>query len=336
MEFNISSGERTIGRENKAGNTRFYYADMADMLGSTRVVVNENNAIEESVDYDPMGLRLQGRTTGSDTTRIGFTGKERDAVSQLDYFGARFYKPAIGRWGSPDPLADEFPGWSSYNYALGNPVSLVDLDGRCAQSIGDTITVTVEVQCPNGSTDFETIEAVQITDPQEIEAFISTLLTAEHSGDPITTTMFTAGSDMMLNFALDLTNGGPPYDGSSGLFEAPNVTQAGNPVLTTGGVPVGTTEVVIFRRALWDAIRNQQNNAYGYFKRPLADPSTGYVRVVSFSTKPATLRRTGLAPQLEGSTVLIHTGKRKEYDAKEPIGSRGGGARMRTWHGWYE
>ncbi len=125
-EFNITSGERTIGRKDKAGNTRFYYADL---LGSTRVVVDQNNAIKESVDYDPMGLRLQGRTTGSGTTRIGFTGKERDAVSQLDYFGARFYMPALGRWGSPDPLAEKHPDWNPYNYVLGNPNSLIDPDG---------------------------------------------------------------------------------------------------------------------------------------------------------------------------------------------------------------
>ena len=28
-----------------------------------------------------------------------------------------------------DPLADNYPGWSSYNYALNNPTNLVDLMG---------------------------------------------------------------------------------------------------------------------------------------------------------------------------------------------------------------
>lgn len=32
----------------------------------------------------------------------GFTGKERDNESGLDYFGARYYSSVIGRFSSPD------------------------------------------------------------------------------------------------------------------------------------------------------------------------------------------------------------------------------------------
>jgi hypothetical protein len=35
-----------------------------------------------------------------------------------------------GRWLSPDPLSEEFPGWSPYSYTLNNPVKYVDPDGR--------------------------------------------------------------------------------------------------------------------------------------------------------------------------------------------------------------
>jgi RHS repeat-associated protein len=33
-----------------------------------------------------------------------FTGKERDAESGLDYFGARYYGSSMGRFMSPDPI----------------------------------------------------------------------------------------------------------------------------------------------------------------------------------------------------------------------------------------
>jgi RHS repeat-associated protein len=57
------------------------------------------------------------------------------------YFGARYYDPAIGRWlehsGSPDlsglsvdPLADDYPAWSPYNYVKNNPLIIVDKDGN--------------------------------------------------------------------------------------------------------------------------------------------------------------------------------------------------------------
>jgi RHS repeat-associated protein len=38
------------------------------------------------------------------------TGKERDAETGLDYFGARYFSGAQGRFSSPDePLVDQSP-----------------------------------------------------------------------------------------------------------------------------------------------------------------------------------------------------------------------------------
>jgi len=33
-------------------------------------------------------------------------------------------------WYGFDPLTEEYPDWSPYNYILNNPVRLVDQDGR--------------------------------------------------------------------------------------------------------------------------------------------------------------------------------------------------------------
>jgi RHS repeat-associated protein len=41
---------------------------------------------------------------GADSTKQKFTQKERDSESGLDYFGARYYSSAQGRFTSPDPL----------------------------------------------------------------------------------------------------------------------------------------------------------------------------------------------------------------------------------------
>jgi RHS repeat-associated protein len=99
-----------------------------DMLGSTRAVV-EAAAIAESYDPEPWGLFMPGRTLGSGT-KEGFTGKERDSESGLDYFGARLYMGAVARWTGIDPLAEKHPEWSPYNYVLNNPIALLDPDGR--------------------------------------------------------------------------------------------------------------------------------------------------------------------------------------------------------------
>jgi RHS repeat-associated protein len=119
--FNVLSGDRVVGRQPNVGARKYYHTDL---LGSTRAVV-EGAAVVESYDYDPWGLLLPGRTLGSGT-KDGFTGKERDAESGLDYFGARHYMAALGRWTTVDPPADSFPSWSPYNYVQNNPPELTD------------------------------------------------------------------------------------------------------------------------------------------------------------------------------------------------------------------
>ena len=66
-----------------------------------------------------------------------FTGKERDAESGLDYFGARYFGSALGRFTSPDPLGSSGnpknpQSWNRYAYVLNNPLALVDPNGQCS------------------------------------------------------------------------------------------------------------------------------------------------------------------------------------------------------------
>ncbi len=66
-----------------------------------------------------------------------FTGKERDAESGLDYFGARYFASTLGRFTSVDPLArSASPGlpqtWNRYTYTLNNPLKYVDPNGKCS------------------------------------------------------------------------------------------------------------------------------------------------------------------------------------------------------------
>jgi RHS repeat-associated protein len=64
-----------------------------------------------------------------------FTGKERDAESGLDYFLARYYSSAQGRFTSPDPdnydaRIDRPQAWNMYAYTWNNPLKYKDDDGR--------------------------------------------------------------------------------------------------------------------------------------------------------------------------------------------------------------
>ncbi len=45
------------------------------------------------------------------------------------YYGARYYDPKISVWLSVDPLADEYPSLSPYNFVANNPIMLIDPTG---------------------------------------------------------------------------------------------------------------------------------------------------------------------------------------------------------------
>ena len=64
-----------------------------------------------------------------------FTSKERDNETGLDYFGARYFSGAQGRFTSTDsPFADQHPAdpqsWNLYNYTRNNPLKYIDSNGR--------------------------------------------------------------------------------------------------------------------------------------------------------------------------------------------------------------
>jgi RHS repeat-associated protein len=116
-----------------------------DHLGSTRVVTKGDGSVKARYDYLPFGEELGAGISGrsgamgysaADSTNQKFTSKERDGESGLDYFGARYYSSAQGRFTSPDPLiyTATRPGdpqqFNLYGYVRNNPMRFVDPDGK--------------------------------------------------------------------------------------------------------------------------------------------------------------------------------------------------------------
>ncbi|MFC3197068.1 DUF6443 domain-containing protein, partial [Parapedobacter deserti] len=112
---------------------------LRDHLGNTRSGFSSNatGMAKFVADYRPFGTVYNQGSIPSPKNRYLYNGKElQDGSGYYDY-GARFYDPVIGRWGSVDPLADEFDNVSPYNYALNNPLRYIDPDGMAAS---DTTT----------------------------------------------------------------------------------------------------------------------------------------------------------------------------------------------------
>lgn len=68
-----------------------------------------------------------------DAYRYGFNGKENDNEvkgegNQQDY-GMRVYDPRLGRFLSIDPLTDDYPELTPYQFSSNSPLANIDLDG---------------------------------------------------------------------------------------------------------------------------------------------------------------------------------------------------------------
>ena len=128
------------GKRSVASDTYYYYGTgliakeednqleyvHKDNLGSTRVVTDLNGNTIESNTYLPYGENLD-----SSRETFTFTGKELDS-SGLQYFGARYYDPSLGRFISVDPIGD---GGNWYEYAASNPLKFVDPTGMVGENV---------------------------------------------------------------------------------------------------------------------------------------------------------------------------------------------------------
>ncbi len=113
-----------------------------DHLGSTRLLTDQNGNVVARHDFLPFGEEL---TTSNRTSSLGYgasdnvmhkyTGKERDQEGPvLDFFHARYFHSAQGRFSSPDPMnlgasPDVPQTWDAYSYVNNDPLSWLDPTG---------------------------------------------------------------------------------------------------------------------------------------------------------------------------------------------------------------
>jgi RHS repeat-associated protein len=130
----------------------------ADHLGSTRLTTDASGNPVSYHDYVPFGEEIPATVNGrgslygaADGVNKKFTGQYRDTETQssampsgLDYFGARYFSGAQGRFTTPDwsmtpqpvPYAElsDPQTLNLYSYVRNNPLSRADADGHCDSS----------------------------------------------------------------------------------------------------------------------------------------------------------------------------------------------------------
>ena len=104
----------------------FYHSDH---LGSANWITNSQGQAVQYIHYMPFGELWENQQAFEYDERFKFTGKERDAETGYDYFGARYYLSLLGIWLSPDPFIDKNIGISSYAFCSWNPINRLDPNG---------------------------------------------------------------------------------------------------------------------------------------------------------------------------------------------------------------
>lgn len=98
--------------------------------------MDKNHIRQKSIvesNYYPFGAKHTepwlARKNQGFRDRYNYNGKEEMPFTGYLYYGARIYDPGIGRFSSVDPISDQFPHLSTFNYASNSPIVNIDLWG---------------------------------------------------------------------------------------------------------------------------------------------------------------------------------------------------------------
>ena len=181
--FTASSSGSTLtgGRD-----SIFYYVE--DMLGTSRVLTTDTGIVCYDADFYPYGG--ERAYTNTCPQNYKFEGKERDAETGNDDFGARYYSNRFGRWLSADwsnvpapvPYANLTNPQTLNLYAMvsDDPETFADLDGHCC----DPATLTVDLV--NALIEFkagvDSFDKNYNTDPRFRQEFQNAMMTSTTLG----------------------------------------------------------------------------------------------------------------------------------------------------------
>jgi len=124
-------------------------------LGSAAYELDSGTNIISYEEYHPYGTtsyQAMNASLGAPMKRYRYTGKERDEESGLYYHGARYYAPWLCRWSAADPIGIE-DGLNVYAYCKGNPVILIDENGKTASGFYTIEGQAIDAGMVNNATD---------------------------------------------------------------------------------------------------------------------------------------------------------------------------------------
>ena len=197
---------------------------VTDHLGTPRMLIDQtgNLANVKRHDYLPFGEELLapsgGRTTAQgyasgDGVRQQFTAKERDNETGLDYFNARYYASALGRFTSPDPLTASAVSanpqtFNRYSYVTNSPLNIIDPTGMFGIPLSDDSTE--QQQQPSTPQPAQPLPKAPAQDPQVPSEVTAKADDPKPYGNlPLGPNYYFSGMGSLIEFTVKDQNGDP-------------------------------------------------------------------------------------------------------------------------------
>ena len=114
--------DQVLAQESASGDVHWL---LADHLGTIRDLVGVDGSVLNHIKYDSYGNVID-ESNAAISTRYGYTGREFDAETGLQYNRARYYDSAVGRFISEDPIGFAGGDANIYRYVANSPVANTD------------------------------------------------------------------------------------------------------------------------------------------------------------------------------------------------------------------
>lgn len=148
-----------------------------------------------------------------------YTGKERDAESGNDYFGARYFASSMGRFMSPDDGSDSDPSdpqsWNLYPYVRNNPLINTDPDGNDCVNASNAANGTISVQSTQNASDCKAGYTY-------VDGTVSGSYTYSNGQANFNISKYADGSGIDANVTMTVGNQADPDTLKAGVFGSPS------------------------------------------------------------------------------------------------------------------
>jgi RHS repeat-associated protein len=101
---------------------------LTDNQGTVRDAIDSQGQVLNHIVYDSFG-KVKSETNPNVDFRYGYTGRERDEETGLDYYRTRYYDSLVGRFVSEDTIGFNGGDANLYRYVANSPLNLIDPNG---------------------------------------------------------------------------------------------------------------------------------------------------------------------------------------------------------------